>query len=410
MRILHTGDLHLGQILYQYYERVEEHRHFFAQLEQWCEEYKPDALLVSGDIFDIQQPSAAVRDFFNSSFASLHRRFPHIQLVITAGNHDSAARIEADREVWGLSEVKLIGHAPSPEALNGDEGWQDRFIVEIDSGFIIALPFMSSVRTEVVQSVLDRVSVRNADGRPVVMMAHQALSGCDISGHGEIGNLRSQTIDEMGTGYDYLALGHIHRPQTMGQKLSDENDTSSTYTAGAVRYAGSPVSVSGDEQYTHSVSLVDIDHHGGTVGLTRLPVNQLYEFHILPSSGQEAAKSAEEVFGLVDEFCANSSGYFRLRIDSIAALPADFTQTIYRKIEATEGRVRWNPNTITENEIRTPSYEKEPVFKVAELQQMSDPLVFIRKTIDQYPELNIDELVADFKEIEDEIRKGDMQK
>jgi exonuclease SbcD len=99
-----------------------------------------------------------------------------------------------------------------------------------------------------------------------------------------------------------------------------------------------------------------------------------------------------------------------LRIDSIAALPADFTQTIYRKIETTEGRVRWNPNTITENEIRTPSYEKEPVFKVAELQQMSDPLVFIRKTIDQYPELNIDELVADFKEIEDEIRKGDMQK
>ena len=56
MKIIHTADLHLGQVIYQNYDRSDEHRHFFRQLEQWCKEEQPDALLVSGDVFDIQQP------------------------------------------------------------------------------------------------------------------------------------------------------------------------------------------------------------------------------------------------------------------------------------------------------------------------------------------------------------------
>ena len=59
MKIIHTADLHLGQILYQNYDRVDEHEHFFKQLEQWCLEEQPDALVLSGDVFDIQQPSAS---------------------------------------------------------------------------------------------------------------------------------------------------------------------------------------------------------------------------------------------------------------------------------------------------------------------------------------------------------------
>ena len=61
MKILHTADLHLGQVIYQNYDRSDEHQHFFRQLEQWCKEEQPDALLVSGDVFDIQQPSATVK-------------------------------------------------------------------------------------------------------------------------------------------------------------------------------------------------------------------------------------------------------------------------------------------------------------------------------------------------------------
>ena len=59
MKIIHTADLHIGQIFYQNYDRSDEHQYFFRQLEEWCKTEKPDALLISGDIFDIQQPSAS---------------------------------------------------------------------------------------------------------------------------------------------------------------------------------------------------------------------------------------------------------------------------------------------------------------------------------------------------------------
>ena len=411
MRILHTADLHLGQIMYQYYERFDEHRHFFRQIEEWCEMYRPDALLVSGDIFDIQQPSAAVRDFFNSSFVALHRRFPDVKIVVTAGNHDSAARVQADREVWGLSGVKLVGHGPAFDVSASDEGWQDRFIVELPSGFIVALPFMSSLRSEILQSLLDCVAQRNGDGRPVVMMAHQTVAGSNSEGHTDIGNLKAFAKNELGSGYDYLALGHIHRPQTLGFDIGDEGREQSTYAAGIARYAGSALHVSCDEQYPHTVSLVDIDRHNGTVELRRLRIDELRHFYVLPQTGEPAFQSAEELYDAVDRFCnENGRGYIRLRVDAGCALPVDFQQTIYEKLESTDNEVRYNPQIIRENEAVDEESCEKPVFEVAELQQMSNPLEFIKKTMDNYLELKIEEIEKDFLEIEEEMRKGDSGK
>ena len=407
MRILHTADLHLGQILYQYYERTDEHNHFFDQLRQWCDIYKPDALVVSGDIFDIQQPSAAVKDFFNRRFVSLHLQFPDIQIVIAAGNHDSAARIEADREVWGMSGVKLVGHGPSVDAATQPDGWQERFVVELPTGYIVVLPFVASLRSDTLQSLLDYVDRRNADGRPVVMMAHQAVSGSDTTGHSDVGNLRDLGIGDFGTGYDYLALGHIHRAQTIGHPLADENNEHSSYAAGIARYSGSALHVSCDEQYPHTVSLVDIDRHGGTVELTRLRIDELRHFFILPPNGTPAASSAEEVYDMVDGFCRETgSGYIRLRIDRRTPIPVDFVQTIYRRLEETGNEVRFNPKTIFENDDEQPEESVRPVFEIAELKQMTDPLDFVRKMIDSFPELDINQLEEDFKEVENEIRKG----
>lgn len=409
MRILHTADLHIGQILYQYYERFDEHSHFFSQLEGWCAKYNPDAILISGDVFDIQQPSAAVKDFFNSSIVSLHRHFPNAQIVITAGNHDSAARIQADREVWGLADVKLVGSGPSSDVLDGSDGWQDRFIVEMPSGFVVALPFMSSVRTDVLKSLLNRVAQLNVDGCPVVMMAHQAVAGSDITGHGDIGNLRSYGIGDFGDGYDYLALGHIHRPQTLGFPLDDENNECSTYKAGIARYSGSALHVSCDEKYPHTVSLVDIDAHQGTIELRRLRIDELRHFYILPETGMKPFESAADAYEAVDRFCTEKgSGYIRLRFDStaFAALPADFVQTIYNKLETTNNEVRFNPQTICENNDVEVAKNEKPVFELVELQQMINPLEFIKKTIDSYPELNIADLEKDFIEIEEEVLKG----
>ena len=92
-------------------------------------------------------------------------------------------------------------------------------------------------------------------------------------------------------------------------------------------------------------------------------------------------------------------------MDYHAALPADFNQQVYRLIEPCGGRVRFNPKTVWVNADTEPEPEARPAFAVADLQQMADPMEFIRKTQDNYPELDIDELAEAFREVEAELRR-----
>ncbi|MCR4828611.1 MAG: exonuclease subunit SbcD [Bacteroidales bacterium] len=406
MRLLHTADLHLGQILYQYYDRVDEHDHFFAQLRDWCERYTPDALLVSGDIFDIPQPSAATKAYFNHTFAELHKAFPAMTIVVTAGNHDSASRIEADSMVWGLSDVVVVGHSPAADVLNGKAGWEERFIVALPTGFVVALPYMTASRRDVVQALMDNVAARNEQGLPVVLMGHLAVSGSDFLGHSEIGTLKSYDAAELGDGYDYAALGHIHRPQTLSHDINDEMQAESHYPAGIMRYSGSALHVSCDETYPHSVSLVDIDRHGGAVTVQRLRIDELRHFYILPSADRPPIDSETTAMLQINDFLASHSrGYIRLRIDYHAKLPANFIQQVYTLLEATGNEVRLNPKTIWENVDENDETKAAPTFGVAELQQMGNPLEFIKKTINKYHPLTLEELEEDFAEIEKVLQK-----
>ena len=140
MKLLHTADLHLGQIIYQNYDRSDEHAHFFRQLQRWCETEHPDVLLVSGDVFDIQYPSAAVKKAFTDYFVDLYRSCPWLHIVITAGNHDSASRIQADSSVWQLANVHLVGVPPATNVSADDASWQDQYTVRLDCGYVVALP------------------------------------------------------------------------------------------------------------------------------------------------------------------------------------------------------------------------------------------------------------------------------
>lgn len=406
MKIIHTADLHLGQIMYQYYDRVDEHRHFFNQLMGWCEEHRPDALVVSGDIYDIPQPSASAREFFNSTFVTFRQAFPHMAIVVTAGNHDSASRIKADSSVWHLSGVTVLGNAPSADPNQRREHWEDDYIVELPSGFIAAMPFMGNNRTELIGALTDRIGQRNTDGRPVVLMAHLAVDGCDPLGHDDVGTLRCVTTTDLGIGFDYAALGHIHRPQTLGHDIADESQPHSSYPAGAIRYSGSALHVSCDEAYPHSVSLVELDRRGGTVELTRLRIDELRHFYTLPATDKPAANSLTELFAAIDSLQSKGlRGYIRPRIDYGAPLPTDFVNSIYQYLEKTGNELQLNPKTIWENIPPKEENAERPIFEIADLQQMTDPLHFIAETRQQYPELDFEQLKADFEEIQNELRR-----
>lgn len=405
MRIIHTADLHLGQVIYQSYDRVDEHEHFFRQLSDWCEEYSPDALVVSGDVFDIQQPSAAVKQHFNRFFASLRRRCPGMAIVVSAGNHDSGSRIEADDSVWRLADARTVGVPPSLRGLMADDGDDvaDRYIVSLPSGFVVAVPYAGGDRTDIFQPLLDRVEALNSGNLPVVMMAHLAVRGSDTTGHDfEIGKVGSVDLSGLGHGFDYLALGHIHRPQTLDHPES-LYEAETEFSAPVARYSGSALHVSCDETYPHSVSLVDIDSHGGSVKVRQLPVSQLRHFYILPE-GKGSYLSEEEAIAALTQFCADGkTGYFRFRMDYSVDLSADFNQKVYDIIQPLHGEVRYNPKILWTGSRPAGSEESLPVFEVAELSQMADPMEFIEKTADRYAGFTIEELREAFEEVRKEL-------
>ena len=400
MKIIHTADLHLGQVIYQNYDRTDEHSHFFARLGELCVRERPDALVVSGDVFDIQQPSATVKRYFTENFVRLHSLCPEMRIVVVAGNHDSASRLQAESSLWEFAGARVVGVPP-----DGTEN-PDRFIVRLPAGYIVALPYMSGERTETVQSLLDLVAEENAEGLPVVMTGHLAVSGMDATGHdGEIGKIRTQNISSLGTGYDYLALGHIHKPQTIGHQEDCLKDDV-TYPSGAVRYSGSALHVSCDEKYPHSVSIVEIGRRGGNVRIRQERIDGLLHFHELPAGGGPFT-SSEEALQAVREFAEEQGrGYFRLRFDCRTVLPPDFCNAVYDIIGACGDSLRFNPKHLWTGGQETDAETREkPAFEVAELQQMTDPMMFIGKTAGRYPEFSLDELREAFVEAGEEIRR-----
>lgn len=407
MKILHTADLHLGQTLYCGYSRADEHQHYFEQLRSWCQEHHPDAFLLSGDVFDTPQPGISVKKAFNTLVALLRRENPEMDIIITSGNHDSQSRLQAESPIMEISNITLIGTAP--DHLPGSEDWMQHFVVERPYGYIIALPHMAYSRNEIFQQTLDYVSSRNTQGLPVVLMGHLAITGMDTTGH-EIGRIQTQPITTLGSGYDYAALGHIHRPQTLGH-IEDERQERSVYPAPVARFSGSALHVSCDEKYPHTASLVEIDRHEGEVAITRLRIDELLHFYELPE--KDPAQTLDDILQAVQTFCESGrKGYFRLRIDTSAKLPPDLDQQIYRIIESSDDKIRYNPKPIWVGDDKQASDETErEQFQIAEIQQMDSPIEFIEKTADQYPKLDIEEIKEMFREVEAEtIRMSEEEK
>ena len=409
MKILHTADLHLGQTLYQHYERADEHRHFFNQLGQWCAEERPDALVVSGDVFDVQNPSPEALTAFAKAFVGLHRACESMHIFITAGNHDSPSRLQAYRELWEIAQVHVVGVSPSPEYLSREDGWQAEYVFRLDSGIVVALPYLrcgGERYEQLLQSILDYAAKVNADNLPVVMMAHTAVTGMDFEGHNfDIGTVRTVGLDAMGQGYDYLALGHIHKPQTLGHP--DHGFTeSATYPTPVARYSGSALHVSCDEAYPHSVSKVEIDRHGGAVRITPLRIDQLRHFFTLPLDGSAFASEKDALTALQAFRNDHSHAYFRFRLQAQLTLAADFDQKVYALIESdsddSDRDLRYNPKPLRVGAVAatTAADAATEVIAICDLQQMVSPVDFILQTIDQYPDFTPEEVREVFAELE----------
>lgn len=341
MKVIHTSDWHLGHVLYNF-DRTAEHGAFLEQLCELVRSEKPDALLVSGDIFDSAQPSIPAQRLYNRMMIEIARMNPDTTIVVTAGNHDGASRQELFSELWDEAfNVKYVGKIGYKEDGTVD---LDKFIVMIPGkGFIVAVPYIYGENypestddsrvpiQDFHQRLLDRVAERNLDGLPVIMMDHLAVASCDIAGHDSSkARLVFEDLELLGQGWDYLALGHIHKPQTI--------------KGTAARYCGSPIPVSFDEDYEHSVSVVTIGKHGDAPMITTVPVKNVMPIWNLPRE----AGTFDEVKAAIAAIPAGAKGYARVNIKTKDILPMDQKIEIEALMKEHKGIRMCNINLVRE--------------------------------------------------------------
>lgn len=299
IRILHTADWHLGQTFFGY-DRTQEHEHFLDWLAGVLTKNKIDVLIVAGDVFDVSNPSAASQRMFYRFIHRVTTENPGLQLVIVAGNHDSAARLESPLPLLQEMRTEIKGIVRKQ---NGKIDYE-HLLVELKNAageveaLCLAVPFLRQGDYPVVETegnpyaegvkelyarLLKYALKKRTDGQALVAVGHLLATGSEIAekDHSEriiIGGLESVSPESFSEQIVYTALGHIHKAQRVSGR---EN----------IRYAGSPLPMSfAEKHYHHGVVKVTLDE-GWAVEIEKLEYTPLVRLLSIPAT--EAAAPDE---------------------------------------------------------------------------------------------------------------------
>ena len=256
MNIIHTADWHLGQTFFEY-DRTHEHDCFLEWLSQQIESNNVELLLIAGDIFDSPNPSAESQKRFYDFLCSVTKRNNNLKIIITAGNHDSGARLEAPDPILESLNVTVRGVV---RRTNDGKIDFERLIVPVNDRLCcLAVPYLrqgdyvaSESYDKGVQSMYSEL-YRCAKERfeCVIAMGHLQATGSEISVDDRserttIGGLDRINPSAFDDGIAYTALGHLHKAQRVSGR---EN----------VRYSGAPLPMSFAERNNRqSVTLVKL--------------------------------------------------------------------------------------------------------------------------------------------------------
>ncbi|MCM2569111.1 exonuclease SbcCD subunit D C-terminal domain-containing protein [Janthinobacterium kumbetense] len=270
MRLLHTSDWHLGQTLHNY-ERGYEHQRFLDWLLDTLVAEKVDVLLVAGDVFDNANPSAASQKQLYVFLQQARARLPALQLVVVAGNHDSAGRLEAPGPLLAAHGTHVIGHLLRDEdgqidlerlllPLTGADGQVQAWCLAVPflrPGDVPKLPagdtqdaYLGGIAL-LYRQLTDLALARRQPGQAILAMGHCHMVGGEMSNDSErrivIGGTEMLPSGIFDTAIAYAALGHLHKAQAVGGQEH-------------IRYCGSPIPLSFAEvHYRHQVLCLDID-------------------------------------------------------------------------------------------------------------------------------------------------------
>ncbi|MCD7972238.1 MAG: exonuclease SbcCD subunit D C-terminal domain-containing protein [Candidatus Azobacteroides sp.] len=319
MRILHTADWHIGQYFFGY-NRKTEHICFFNWLKTTIKEQQADALLVAGDIFDSPNPSAESQKIYYRFLKEVTTENPGLQIIITAGNHDSAARLEAPNPLLEEMNVSIKGIVSKDT--EGKINYRDLFIPLKTQGkteaWCIAVPYLrqgdhpeaenySKGIREMYEALYNELQLKKEPGQAVIFMGHLQATGSEISENDRserviIGGLESispEIFDK--SDIVYTALGHLHKAQRVSGR---EN----------VRYAGSPLPMSFSEKYyKQGVNLIEIKE-GRLEKMERLHFEPPVKLVSLPKEPKPLQELLEEIKTLPDGEVKPDSPYLELKV------------------------------------------------------------------------------------------------
>lgn len=260
MKLIHLSDLHLGKRLNEY-SLIEDQEYMLSRVLEIIDRESPDGVLIAGDIYDKSIPTAEAIRLFDDFITGLSER--NIPAFVISGNHDSAERLSFGSRLMGASGIYFSGvyEGKTPSISLYDDNGEVR---------IYMLPFFKPQQArrfhgDGIESYTDaiRASIEAMEIDPSVrnvLIAHQFVTGSGRSDSEEISVGGADEVDiSVFGGFDYVALGHLHRPQNCG----DER----------VRYCGSPLKYSFSEAGdVKSVTVVKLAEKGNlTVRTVPIP-------------------------------------------------------------------------------------------------------------------------------------------
>ena len=269
MKILHTADWHIGQTFHEY-DRSYEHQQYLDWLVTTIKDKQIDVLLISGDVFDLSNPSAASVKMFYSFLREAIKINPDLQIIITAGNHDSASRLESPKPLLESSNIHIVGIVERKEDGSID---YDKLVIPIKDktgkikAWCLAVPFLrmgdypaipdcanpyAEGVAKLYEDVYQFAFAKKQVGQSIICMGHLHTQQAEITDMDKterviMGGVECIAASAFHIDIKYVALGHIHKAQKVGGKDH-------------IRYCGSPIPMSFSEMnYKHQVIVFDLD-------------------------------------------------------------------------------------------------------------------------------------------------------
>jgi len=263
MKLLHVGDLHIGKKV-NGFSLFDDQKHILNQITETIKDKNIEGIIIAGDIYDSSTPSAEAVNCFDNFISELHAL--GIYCFVVSGNHDSVYRVSFGSNIMAKENVffakKYDGNIKPIELKDGINIWLLPFIRPFDVREYYP-DFANGSYEEMMQNVISHLDID--EKKTNIMVAHQFVtysgkeperSESETASLGTLGNIDASNFKK----FDYVALGHIHKPQPMGRQT--------------LRYSGAPLKYSFSEK-DDKKAMVVLDVNKKKVDIELIPFKPL---------------------------------------------------------------------------------------------------------------------------------------